>query len=136
MKNILLIVLSLFATVVFAQEIAWEKDFKTAIDRAAKEQKPMMFLLSKHGCRWCVHFEKNTLSDPRVITMLNENFISYVGFASEGGFPRELLTGGTPATWFISPQKVPMFQPIMGSMEPNDYLKALNIVLEQVKKDN
>lgn len=134
MKKFILIAVLLISSA-FAQGVQWEKDFNTALHKAVKEKKPFMFLLSKHGCKWCTHLKQNTLSDPRVIKMLNENFVSYEGYSDVGGFPRELLTSGTPATWFISPDKTPMFQPIMGSMKADDYLKALNIVLEQLKKE-
>lgn len=133
MKKIVLMLTLLVATL-FAQEIKWEKDFETALNKAVKEQKPMMFLLSKHGCKWCTHLKENALKDPRVIEVLNTKFISYEGYADVGGFPRELMTGANPATWFIAPDKRPMFQPILGSMNADDYYKALGIVLDEVKK--
>lgn len=132
MKKILFTLLLLLSSA-YAETIHWEKDFMSALNKAVQEKKPMMFLLSKHGCKWCVHMKENTLTDPAVIKLLNEKFVSYEGYADEGGFPRELLTSGTPATWFISPEKTPMFQPIMGSMPADNYLKALHIVLDDLK---
>jgi len=133
MKKLLLLLMLVIGSL-SAEEIHWEKDFTSALAKAVNEDKPLMFLLSKHGCKWCVHLKENTLKDPEVIKMLNKNFISYEGYSDKGGFPRELLTSGTPATWFISSDKKPMFQPIMGSMDRDNYLNALNIVLQEQKK--
>jgi len=45
------------------------------------------------------------------------------------------MTHGTPATWFIK-GKSPMFEPIMGAVESDDFLKALDIVKQEYKKSS
>lgn len=54
--------------------------------------------------------------------------------------PRELWRPGTPAIWFLLPSGEPMFEPVMGAIDANNFLKALDIVKKEFKtrqkKDN
>ena len=63
----------------------------------------------------------------------NRDFVAYEGVVDEGSVPPSLMTQGTPATWFIK-GKSPMFEPIMGAVESDDFLKALDIVKQEYKK--
>ncbi|MDD5716184.1 MAG: DUF255 domain-containing protein [Sulfuricurvum sp.] len=117
----------------FGTDIKWEKDLSTAVEKGIKEQKPLMVLVTKNGCRWCDVLKQNTLKNAKVVSILNHDFIAYEGVVDEGSVPRSLMTQGTPATWFIK-GKSPMFEPIMGAVESNDFLKALEIVKQEYKK--
>ncbi len=117
----------------FAAEIKWEKDITVAVDRAAKEQKPLMVIVMKNGCRWCEVLKQKTLKNPKVVTVVNRDFVAYEGVTDEGSVPPSLMTQATPATWFIKGRS-PMFEPLMGAIESDDFLKALEIVKQEYKK--
>lgn len=132
MRKLLLILL--FSTLALsAADLKWEKDIASAVERGIKEQKPLMVLVTKNGCRWCDVLKQKTLKDPKIVTILNRDFILYEGVVDEGTVPPSLMTQGTPATWFIK-GKSPMFEPIMGAVESEDFLKALDIVKQEYKK--
>lgn len=132
MKKFLLIVM-LMGLSLSAVEVKWEKDLSKAVERAAKEQKPLMVLVTKNGCRWCDVLKQTTLKNDKVVAVLNRDFVSYEGVVDENSVPPALMTQGTPATWFIK-GKTPMFEPVMGAVESEDYLKALDIVKQEYKK--
>ena len=132
MKKILFSIL-VFAVSLFGAEVKWEKDIAAAVERAAKEQKPLMVLVTKNGCRWCDVIKQKTLRTPKIVAVLNRDFVAYEGVVDEGTVPPSLMTQGTPATWFIK-GKAPMFEPIMGAVESDDFLKALDIVKLEYKK--
>lgn len=132
MKTFLLLIM-LLGTSVWGAEIKWEKELSTAVERAAKEQKPLMVLITKNGCRWCDVLKQTTLKNPKVVALLNRDFVSYEGVVDENTVPPALMSGGTPATWFIK-GKTPMFEPVMGAVEGEEYLKALDIVKQEFKK--
>jgi hypothetical protein len=48
--------------------------------------------------------------------------------------PRELYRPGTPAIWFLLPSGEPMFEPVMGAIDANNFLKALSIVEKEFNK--
>lgn len=123
----------LATTALFGAELKWEKEIGSAVDRAAKEQKPLMVLVTKIGCKWCDVLKQKTLKDPKVTAILNRDFVLYEGVVEEGSVPPSLMTQGTPATWFIK-EKTPMFEPVMGAVEREDFLQALDIVKQEYKK--
>lgn len=129
MKRFILMLL-LSCGVIFAAGIKWEKDLSGAIERANKEQKPLMFVVTKNGCRWCDTLKEETLKNPKVVAMVNRDFVAYEGIMDEGTVPNSLMTPGTPATWFIK-GKTPMFEPVMGAVDAESFLKALDIVKKE-----
>ena len=47
-----------------AAELAWEKDFPTALEKARSTRKPLMVMMTATWCGPCKHLESQTLSDP------------------------------------------------------------------------
>lgn len=133
MKKIVIVFL-MSAAALLGSDIMWEKNITVAIEKSAKEKKPLMVLVTKHGCKWCDVLKQKTLKDPKVIAELKKGFISYEGVVEEGTVPPSLMTPGTPATWFIK-GRTPMFEPLMGAVDAENYLKALSIVQEEYKQE-
>jgi len=132
-KIVLILLFSAFA--LFGGSIKWEKDYSAAIAKAKSMNKPLMFIVSNHNCHYCVQYEGTTLKDPKVVQKLNSDFVSSIAYIDENPiFPHQLEVPGTPGTWFIKPNGEPMFEPIMGAVGSEDFLKALNIVKEEYKK--
>lgn len=127
MKTLLILLLTL--STLFGGGIKWEKDYATALKQAKTLNKPMMFILSNHNCRYCVQLESTTLKDPKVIQKISSNYVAAIVYVDENPvFPRDLYVGGTPATWFINRNGEPMFEPLMGAIDATSFLKALDIV--------
>ncbi|PHQ65030.1 MAG: thioredoxin [Sulfurimonas sp.] len=132
MRKILIYLTLLFATTVMASEIKWAKDYHVGIKEATRFVKPMLFISSRHSCKFCVILDNGTLKDKRVVEALNKDFVSVISYSDENDYmPKELWQPGTPAIWFLLPSGEPMFQPIMGAVEAEDFLKAIEIVKEE-----
>jgi len=132
----LIITILLLATSIFAQEIHWAKDFKTGIAEAKKENKPVLFISSRHTCKYCVILEKTALSDKRIIKALNRDFISIISYSDENDYiPRKLWSPGTPTIWFLYPTTKPMFKAIPGAIDAKNFLNALSIVKTEFDKN-
>jgi thioredoxin-related protein len=132
MRKILLLIALLFATSLMAAEINWAKDFKSGIEEAAKQNKPVLFVYSSHHCKYCVMLEETTFKDKKVIEALNRDYVSIVSYTDERDYtPAELVRPGTPTLWFLLPSGEPMFQPLMGAVDAENFLKALAIVKEE-----
>jgi len=135
MRKILLYIALLFATTLMANEIEWAKDFDSGIAKATKENKPVLFVFSRHSCKYCVILEKTTLSSPKVIEALNRDFVSIVSYSDENDYtPRKLWRPGTPTIWFLYPKGEPMYQPLMGAVGEKNFLEALAIVKAEFDK--
>jgi len=134
MRKIILMLLLSIATI-FASDVKWEKDYHTAIEAAKKQNKPILFISSRHSCKYCVMLDETTLKDKRVVEELNRDFISVTSYSDERDYiPRELWRPGTPAIWFLLPSGEPMFEPVMGAIDSKSFLQALGIVKEEFNK--
>ena len=133
-KKLLFLVL-FSATLLSAAEIKWAKDFDSAIKEAAKQNKPVLFVYSRHSCKYCKLLEETTFKDEKVIKALNRDFIAYTAYSDDGdAFPQELWRPATPTLWFLYPTAEPMFQPLMGAVDAKNFLEALSIVMEEFKQ--
>ena len=56
----------------FAGDLNWEKDLKSAFATAAKENKPLMVLVEGKHCRWCKKMKSKTLSNDSVSKRLQD----------------------------------------------------------------
>ena len=132
MRKIFLYLVVVFASTLMAGEINWAKDFKAGIKEASRFSKPVLFISSRHTCRYCVQLDETTLKDKKVIKTLNKDFISIISYSDENDYiPRELYHPGTPAIWFLLSSGEPMYQPIMGAIGAKDFLEALNTVKKE-----
>lgn len=137
MKKIIVTILMLGASI-FANEINWAADFETAAMSAKKEHKPMLFVFSRHTCKYCVILEKTTFSNEQVIEALNKDFISVIAYSDDGDkFPQSLWRPGTPTLWFLDANAEPMYQPLMGAVGEEYFLEALKVVKKEFdSRDN
>lgn len=135
MYKILFYTMMFFATSLMANNLKWAENYDAGIQRATKEKKPVLFIFSRHTCKYCVILEKTTLSDKEVVEKLNKNFVSIIAYSDDNdAMPRELWRPGTPSIWFLQSDGAPMFQPLMGAVDKENFLKALTIVESEFKK--
>lgn len=134
MKKIVIALMLIYGAV-NASSIDWEQDYQSAMTKAKMTNKPVMLIVSSHNCRYCVMLEKKTLTDDLVIKALNRDFISVIAYIDDRDYvPNDLLTGGTPTIWFLQPDGEPMFQPLMGALDAQNFIKALSIVYDEFAK--
>lgn len=135
MRKIFILMVLFIATSIMAAEINWAKDYNSGIDKARKADKPVMFIFSRHTCKYCVLLDDTTLKDPYVVETLNKNFVSIISYTDENDFvPQELWRPGTPAIWFLLPSGEPMYEPIMGAIDAKVMMNALSIVTKEYEK--
>jgi len=131
----ILTILFFSALSILAADVNWTKDYHSALKQAKDQNKPVLFISSRHSCKYCVMLDETTLKDQRVVKGLNRDFISVTSYSDERDYmPRELWRPGTPAIWFLMPSGEPMFEPIMGAVDADNFLRALAIVKEEFKK--
>ena len=134
MINKLILIAIVFSVSLFSSELKWAKDFKSGMAQAKKLKKPVMFVSSRHTCKYCVILEETTFKNAMIVKDLNDNFISIVAYSDEKDYmPDELWRPGTPAIWFLNYDGVPMFQPLMGAAGESDFLGILPQVKEEFK---
>ena len=83
MKQLLIIILlsfTLFGAHIddFAKEMSFERDYKSALNKAKKENKVLMMVVSADYCPWCRKFEHKTLNSKLVKSKLDTEIVSLV----------------------------------------------------------
>mgnify|MGYP003387136064 FL=1 len=122
MKHIILVLL-LTVSSLFSESIQWEKDFESGIKNATTQNKPVLFVFSRHSCHYCKILDKTTFQDKDVIKALNKDFTSIISYTDENDYtPKELWRPGTPTLWFLSPTGEPIFQPLVGAVDSENFL--------------
>ena len=135
-KKIVLGLVFITATL-FGAEVNWAKDYKSGIAKAQKEHKPVLFIISRDTCKYCILLDDTTLKDARVAKALNRDFIAIRSWINEGDYvPREIAqnTPGLPGIWFLNSDGTPMFQPLLGYVKKDDFFRALAIVKTEFDK--
>ncbi len=130
MKKTFLTIMMLSVTL-FAEQIHWIKSYAEAVAKAQKEHKPILFIVSKHDCKYCIKLKKETLSDPKIIQTINKNFVASIQYVDEANcMPYQIAwqSRGTPTIWFLYEKGDPLFQPIPGYLPPKDFAHALDVV--------
>lgn len=127
-----IIYLSLFiASFMFATEIKWEKDYKSALEISEKSKKPVLMLIDGVNCPFCELLKADVLSDKKVANFINENFVPIHVLKGDGTYPAKKFTVyGTPTTYFITSKGEQQQSPIIGYVKKSKYLKYLNMGLK------
>ncbi|MDF1880968.1 thioredoxin family protein [Sulfurimonas sp. MAG313] len=131
MKFILILVyasLTLFAA--NAEDAAFaldfEEDYKTALSKAKKSNKPLMLVVVQDPCPYCDSLVEETLSDANVKKEL-EGFVSVI-IDKKGNLPEEFRVRAVPMTFFINPRIEKSTYKNLGFLDAEDFTKMLKHV--------
>ncbi len=130
MQKLIKIVL-LFLTVISlnALELKHADSYKDAIEQGIKESKSIVLFAHHPQCPYCRKMEANTLSDKKVIKLLNEKFIFVsvdVSLDMEiEDVPSEFIPAGTPTTYVIDPKTQKKLYSLRGYKSASSFLSRL-----------
>ncbi len=133
MKNILILLflsLSLFGANVddFAEEMDFERDYKTALVKAKQENKILMMVLGADYCPWCRKFERKTLNSSLLKSRLQTEVITLVVDKKFDikTFPKQFRTQFTPKVFFINPKDETIILDTIGYIKKNLFAENLD----------
>jgi thioredoxin-related protein len=99
---LLVLIIVMPSGVAVSQEIQWH-NFNDGMARGKFENKRVFIHFFADWCAACKTMEKNTFSDPAVISFLNENFIAVkVDADREVGTASMFRVQALPDNWFIA----------------------------------
>ncbi len=124
----LVLILCLGFLNLYAGGINWVHSFKEALAKAQAENKNMMVLITTETCRWCRKLESQTLTDEKVISRLNRDYVAVHFTRDVDEYPRYLSAPGVPSTYFLDRAGKPIIKRVMGYWNVEDYLSYLDDV--------
>src|SRR5436305_7066331 len=89
-----------------------------ALERAAREDKPILLSIGYSACHWCHVMEHESFEDPSVADVMNENFVNIKVDREERPDLDQIYmnavqmmtgSGGWPMTVFLTPEGVPFY---------------------------
>ena len=111
--------------------VAWRGWDIAAFNQARQQNRPIIVNVGHEGCTACRMMEENTFSDPRVIALMNEQFVPIqVDSEMQPDIGERYSDWAWPATAFLKPDGTQVFA-IRGSRRPDDFLKLLGRVVER-----
>jgi uncharacterized protein YyaL (SSP411 family) len=120
----------------WGSEINWAHSYAEAQERAAKEHKNVLLLITTEYCRWCRKLEAFTLTDERVAERVNREFVAVHVTRDKDDYPEHLTAQRVPTSYFLTPEGEVIHE-MMGYWNVEDYLSILDDVkfaLTQEKK--
>ena len=107
--------------------IDWHPWDRSALELAKRENKLIFLSIGYSTCHWCHVMARTTFADPRVISALNDNFVSILVDQEERPdldrhFSDVMIAmigrSGWPANFFMTPDLVPLFAAAYMGSEP------------------
>ncbi|HMC99722.1 MAG TPA: thioredoxin family protein, partial [Ferruginibacter sp.] len=84
LRRLLIVAAAMFSLVANAQEAKLyhpennaEKDISAAVKKAKQENKFVLLQGGGNWCSWCIEFARFCKADPKIDSLLNENFVWY-----------------------------------------------------------
>jgi thioredoxin-like negative regulator of GroEL len=71
-----IVILVSTTTPVTAQEVRWRHDYSAARREATETGRPLLLDFGTEACVWCRKLDATTFRDPKVVKLLNEQFIA------------------------------------------------------------
>jgi thiol-disulfide isomerase/thioredoxin len=131
MRRALYLILFLTFTKLNAQEINFETDWKTAIEKGIKEKKLIFMDVYTTWCRPCKIYDKNTFRDSVVAAFYNENFINLKCNAEKDWgikAAKHYGVSGYPNFLFIDPNSLEVFYKIHFTSQEPKYFKEQGVI--------
>ena len=110
----------------FAQRMGYAQDYATALERAKKENKPLMMLMVSKRCKWCKKFEKRTLQMIPVAVAVQKHYIPLiVDRADRARYPDGYYSRRIPIVYFIDPHTEEQTYESIGYVGYKEFLQIL-----------
>lgn len=111
--------------------LSFHTSIDAGINEAKNQSKPVFLYLRSETCYWCIVFEKEALSDKRVIDLLNKEFILIsIDTFKQKNAAQNLNVRTTPYMIFFDKNGSEISR-IPGYIPKEEFLVKLNEILEQ-----
>lgn len=122
--TIALSLLSVLAAPLLA-EINWQYTISDAKVQAKKEKKKILLMVASPSCGYCTKMLNTTLSDEKVMAVVNKGFVPVMLNNVTDKLPSGLSVRGVPTIFILNSDAKPLGAAIIGFRESKDFLQAV-----------
>lgn len=116
-------------------EIDWAHSYAEAQERANKEQKNILLLITTESCRWCRRLESTTLKDEDVVKRINAEYVAVHVTRGKDEYPEDLVARRVPMSYFLKADGE-VIHDMMGFWNVEDYLSVLDDAAYELTQEN
>jgi hypothetical protein len=109
----------------FAKDLGYETNYNTALQRAKKEKKDIMFVMVANFCPWCVKLEKQILAKRKYNDMIQKKYVPLIINREVGGFPQTFQTPLVPTVYFVDYKDESIKDKVIGFKNRFDLFRIL-----------
>jgi thioredoxin-related protein len=117
-----------------SEEIKWSSSLNEAIEKAKKENKYIIAVFMRIGCKWSKKMGESTFRDESVIHSMNNSFIPVLLDKEVDEYPSDISIKYTPAIFFINANG-DIKRKIYGYKDVETFLEELKRFEERSKRN-
>ncbi len=114
-----------FSLSLFAANINWSPNYKTALETAKKENKPIFMMLSQPACPACVQMKNIFKNDELLANEINTKFIPVEVNILKDSWNQKFRAFATPTFYFIDKNENKIGRQFVGGAEASEFMKVL-----------
>ncbi len=130
-----IVILLLSLNIVYADKIQWSHNYEDALSISKKVHKPVYLFITTPGCQWCNKFETTTLTDPKTIKYIANNFVALHLVASRDTIPEKFAQFAFPRHYFLDQQGNIIFK-ALGYRDAELFISIAQTALQRYVKKN
>jgi len=129
-----ILILGLLSFSLFGAELQWSEDYETALAEAKEQKKDIYMFISSTSCPWCAKFEREVLTDAKVIKALEKDYVSVHLIKEMDDIPAGYSARVIPRHYF-SYSSGKSYYTFAGYYDSNDFIDTLKEIREERNGD-
>ncbi len=110
----------------FAKDMGYETNYKSAVEKAQKEGKPMLLFMTTSYCPWCRKLENRILSQNEIDAKIKKRYVPLMLNLDRDRYPEQFSkTRLTPIVYIVDPKKGKILHQFTGYNARGDFLQLL-----------
>src|SRR6187431_928919 len=123
--------------------VDWQPWGPEALERASREDKPILLSIGYSACHWCHVMERESFEDEETAALMNANFVPIKVDREERPDVDDIYMeavqgmtgqGGWPLTVFLDSEGVPFYGGTYFPPEPRQGMPSFRMVMEAVQR--
>ena len=112
-----------------------QEEYTVALEKAKKEDKPLLIYLYMLNCYPCEYTDKNAFTDKKVIDYLTKNYVVVKLYTNDRGLPQELRAKVSPVFHVLNSQNGEIIESVEGGRTAEKFLRMLENCYEDYKEE-
>lgn len=125
------------STVELFKTLGYENNYKQALAKAKKVDKPMMLVISTKTCPWCRKLEQQVLKRENINKQVQSNFVGVPIEKDTDIYPKKFIPKVVPTIVFVNPKDESVIFTSYGYKPKKEFtqlLKDVNLEYKKVRK--